>query len=184
MKDIDLFQVITQVLPLVGTEDPQREANQGPQVHHRVSTPVMFAEFVNLGVTVVTTRNAVVGAGGLDLSIFESAVFKALLLIPGLQETAAAAATKIVGPVGLHVDKIFFAHHRLDHIAKVFGDGVAVAFANDLAGVLNREFDFQVLVPVGIDLEFAFANPFGVVLIDIFDFKVVIEVEFFQSGPD
>ena len=101
-----------------------------------------------------------------------------------MKESATAAATEIVGAVGLHVDEILFADHGFDNKAQVFGDGVAKTFANDLAGILHREFDLQVLVPVGIDLEFAFADPFGIVLIDIFDFKVVFQVEFFQSGPD
>jgi hypothetical protein len=53
-----------------------------------------------------------------------------------------------------------------------------------LAGVLNREFDFEVLVPVGIDLQFAFTNPLGIILNDTFAFKVVLDLEFFQSEPD
>ena len=72
----------------------------------------------------------------------------------------------------------------LDHEAQVLGNRIAEALADDLAGVLDREFDFQVLVPVGVDLEFAFTDPLGVILVNIFDFKVVLEVEFFQSGPD
>jgi hypothetical protein len=84
----------------------------------------------------------------------------------------------------VHVDKVFFTHHGFDHEAKVFGNRIAVAFANDLTRVLNREFDLQVFVPVGTDLQFAFADPFGIVFINTFDFKVVRDVEFFQSGPD
>jgi hypothetical protein len=153
-------------------------------MHHRIAAAVMLAEFMNLGVAIVAPGNAVIGAGGLDLLILETAVFQALLLESGLQKTAAAAATKIVGPVGLHVDKILFAHNRLDHEAEIFGNGIAVALAHDLARVLNREFDFQILVPIGIDLEFTLTDPFGIVLIDIFDLEIVLKIEFFQSGPD
>jgi hypothetical protein len=53
-----------------------------------------------------------------------------------------------------------------------------------LAGVLNGEFDFQVFVPVRIDLQFAFANPFGVIFINVLDLEMMLEIEFFQSGPD
>jgi hypothetical protein len=184
VKEIDLFEILTQIGPFVGAQNPQREANHCPQVHHRVTAAVMLAEFMNLGVAVVATGNAIVGARLFDLLIFDPAVFKALLFESGLEETAAAAAAKIVGPIGLHVDEIFLTHHRLDHKAEIFGDGIAVTLAYDLTRVLHREFKFQIRVPVRTDLEFAFADPFGIVFIDIFDLKVVGEIEFFQSGPD
>jgi hypothetical protein len=53
-----------------------------------------------------------------------------------------------------------------------------------LAGVLYREFDFQVLVPVGIDFQLSFPDPLGIKLDDTLYFKVVLNLEFFQSGPD
>jgi hypothetical protein len=139
---------------------------------------------MDLGVAVVAAGNAIVGARLFDLLIFEPAVFEALLLEAGLEETTAAAATKIVGPVGLHVDKIFFSHHGLYDKAQIFGDGIAVTFAHDLAGVLYGEFDIQISIPIRTDVEFSFAEPFGVVFVDIFNLKVVRQVEFFQSGPD
>jgi hypothetical protein len=71
-----------------------------------------------------------------------------------------------------------------DHVAKVLGDRVAETLSDQLAGILDRELDLQVLVPVGVDLEFALPDPFGVVLDDAGDFEVVGNVEFFQSGPD
>ena len=101
-----------------------------------------------------------------------------------MQEPAAAAATVVVRPVGMHLDEVFFAHERSDHETQVFGDGVAITLANDLAWILNRKLDFQIFVPIGIDLQLAFTDPPGVVLIDVFDFKVMFEVELFQSGPD
>jgi hypothetical protein len=101
-----------------------------------------------------------------------------------LEKTAAAAAAEVVGAVGLHVDEVFLAHDGFDDVAQILGDGVTKAFADDLAGILNGELDLEVLVPVGIDLQFAFADPFGVVFVNVFDFKVVLDVEFFQSGPD
>jgi hypothetical protein len=144
----------------------------------------MFAQFVDLCMTVMASGNAVIRARRLDLFILDFTVLQALFLEPGLQESAAAAAAVVVGAVGLHVDKVLFAHHGFDDEPQVFGNGVSKAFANDLAGILNRELDFQILVPVGIDLEFAFADPLGIILIDIFYFKFVFQVEFFQSGPD
>jgi hypothetical protein len=144
----------------------------------------VFAEFMDLGVAVVAARDAVVGACGLDLVVFELAVGQALLLESGLQKSPAPAAAIVVGAVGLHVDEVFLTHHRFHHKSQVFGNGIAVAFADDLAGVLDGELDAQVLVPVGVDLQFALADPCGIILVDILDFKIVLEVEFFQSGPD
>jgi hypothetical protein len=184
MKDVDLLEVVPQVLAFVGSQNSQREADQGPQVDHRVATAIVFAKFVDLGVAVVATGDAVVGAGGLDLLILEAAILQALLLETGLEEAAASAAAEIVGTVGGHIDEVLFAHHGFDHEAQVLGDGVTVAFAHDLAGVLNREFDLQLLVPVAVDLELALPDPLGVVLVDVLDFKIMFEVEFFQSGPD
>lgn len=77
-------------------------------MHHRVSAAVMLAELMDLGVAVVATGNAIGSAGFFNLLIFEPAVFKALFLESGVEETAATATTEIVGPIGLHVDKIFF----------------------------------------------------------------------------
>ena len=90
----------------------------------------------------------------------------------------------VVGAVGLHVDEVFFTDYGFHHKPQVFGNGVTIAFPYNLAGILNRKFNFQVLVPVGADLEFAFPYPFGIVFVNIFYFKVVFQVEFFQSGPD
>ncbi|BBO67634.1 hypothetical protein DSCA_15640 [Desulfosarcina alkanivorans] len=153
-------------------------------MNHAVIGTVVLAQFVDLGMAVVAGGDAVIRLGCLDLAILERPVLEALLLESGLQETAAAAAAEIVGAVGLHVDEVFFADYGFDHVTQVFGNRIAVAFANDLAGVLDGEFNLQVFVPVGVDLQFALADPFGVIFIDAFDFKVVSDVEFFQSGPD
>jgi hypothetical protein len=110
--------------------------------------------------------------------------YQPLLLETGLEKTAPAAAAVVVGPVGLHVDEVFLAHDRFDHEAQIFGNGIAKALADDLAGILDGELDLEVLVPVGIDLELALTDPLGIVFVNVFDFKVVLDVEFFQSGPD
>jgi hypothetical protein len=59
----------------------------------------------------------------------------------GLQKSAAAAATVIVGPVRRHVDKIFFAHYCFYNKSQIFGHRISKAFADQLAGILNRKFD-------------------------------------------
>jgi len=101
-----------------------------------------------------------------------------------LEKSAAAATAVIVGAVGGHVDEVFLTNDFFHHIPEVFGYGITKGFSNKLARILNGKLYLQVLVPVGIDLQFSFTNPLGVILNDAFDFKVVRNVEFFQSGPD
>ena len=80
--------------------------------------------------------------------------------------------------------KFSCAHHRFDHVAQIFGHGIAETLAHQLAGVLDRELDLEVLVPVGVDLELALANHLGVQLDDALDLEFVGDVELFQSDPD
>ena len=144
----------------------------------------MLAEFMDLGMAVMASGNAVSCAGFLDLLVLEPAELQTLLLETGLQETAAAAAAIVVGPVGLHIDKVFFAHNGFNHEPQILGNRVAEGLANNLARILDRKLDLQVLVPVGIDLQLALADPLGVVFINVLNDKVVLDVEFFQSCQD
>ena len=120
-------------------------------MHHRVSPPIVFTQFVNLGMTIMTAGDAVIRSRCLDLLVFQLSIFETLLLETGLKKTAAAPAAVIIGSVGLHIDKVFFTHNRLNHISKVFGNGITITFTNDLARVLNRKLDFKFFVPVGTD---------------------------------
>jgi hypothetical protein len=126
----------------------------------------MVADVMDLGVAVVAAGDAVVGAGGHDLVELELAVGPPLLGVAGLEEAAAAAATVVVRLVRRHLDDILLADDRFYDEAEVIGDGVAEALADDLAGILDRELDTQLLVPVGVDLQAPLADPPGVVLID------------------
>ena len=92
--------------------------------------------------TVVTARNAIIGAGDLNLIIFYAAKFQTRFFESGLQKTTATATAVIVGPVGRHIDEVFLTYNGFDNETKVFGDWVSIAFAYDLTGILNREFDF------------------------------------------
>ena len=112
--------------------------------------------------TIVTGCDAIRCLGGQDLVGLAFAIGAAFFRISGLEETAATAATVIVGAVGVHFDKIFFAHHGFDHITQVFGHRIAVCFANELARILYGKFDLAFTVPLGIDLEFALTDPLGV----------------------
>ena len=84
----------------------------------------------------------------------------------------------------MHLDKVFFSDYSFNYKSKIFGDGIAIAFAHDLARILDSELDFQVLVPIRIDIELALTNPARVIFIDIFNFEFVLDVEFFQSFQD
>jgi hypothetical protein len=144
----------------------------------------LVTQIVDLGVAVVAGGDGVGRFGGQDLIGLELAVGPAFIRVSGLQEPAAAAAAKVVGAVGVHVDEVLFTDHRLDHEAQVLGDRVTECFSYQLAGVLDGELDFAVLVPFGTGLQLALADPLGIVLNDAFDFEVVVELEFIQSEPD
>ncbi len=145
---------------------------------------VMFAQIMDLGMAVVARGDAVGSPGFLDLFGFQAAIMPSGFRITGLEKPAAAAAAVIVRFVGGHVDEVFFADNRFHHKAQIVGNGIAEAFSNELAGILNRELDLEVLVPVGVDLQLAFPDPLRIVLDDALDFEIVGNFEFFQSGPD
>jgi hypothetical protein len=184
VEDVYFFKFFSQVFSFIGAKNAHGQANQGPQMDHAVIAAIMVAELMDLGMAVVAAGDAVVCAGGLDLIIFDFPVSQAFILEAGLEKSAAAAAAKVVGAVGHHIDEIFFADNGFHHKPQVVGNRVAIAFSDDLTGILDRKFNFQVFVPVGVNLEFTFTDPFGIVFVNIFYFKVMFEVEFFQSGPD
>jgi hypothetical protein len=79
---------------------------------------------MNLRVAVMARRNTVRGAGGHNLVKFYFAEGAALIGKAILQKPSAPAAAIVIGEVGGHVDKIFFAHDRFDDIAHIFGDRI------------------------------------------------------------
>jgi hypothetical protein len=153
-------------------------------MHDGIIAAVMLTELMNLGMAIMAAGNTVSRAGFLYLFILQPAEFQTLIFHAGLEETAAAAAAIIVGPVGGHIYKVFFPDDRFDHIAQIFGDRFPKCLAHDLTGILDGKFNFQILVPIGIYLELSLADPFGIVFIDVLDDKVMLDVEFFQSCQD
>jgi len=133
---------------------------------------------------VVAWCNAVICLCCQNLVGFEFAVGTTRVRISGLEKSSSAATAVIVRPVWMHIDKILFTHHRFHRISEIFGHRISKTLADKLTRILNREFDFQILVPIGIDLQFAFTNPLGIILNDTLYFKLVIDLEFFQSDPD
>ena len=131
-----------QIFPFILTENTQSQTDNGPQMDYAIATAVMITEFMNLGVTVVTSGDAIIGTGGLNLAILQAAEFMTGFLISGLQKTTTSATAIMVGVVGLHIDKIFFPHDGFHHKTKIFSDWVAITFAYDLARVLYGKLDF------------------------------------------
>jgi len=101
-----------------------------------------------------------------------------------LKVSATATAAVVVRHVGSHINEIFLPDYRLDRKSEVFGHWITKGFSHQLAGVLNREFYLQVLVPVGIYLELSFPDPFCIELNDAYYLEVMLNVEFFQSTLD
>ena len=178
------LKVVTQVFPFIWSKNAQREADQRPQMYYWIITAIVFAQFVDLSMTVMATGNTIIGACRLDLLIFKFSIFQAFFLKARLQESAAAATAVIVGSVGLHVDEIFLADNGFDNKAQIFGYGVSIAFADNLAGILHGKLDFKILVPVGIDFESSLPDPFGIIFVNILYLKIMLKVEFFQSCQD
>jgi len=148
MEHIHLFEVISQVFAFIGPQNAKGQAQQGPQMHGFPGMLVHIRHVMDLGMAVVAWGDAVIRLGGQNLVGLGLAVGPALLLESRLEIPAAAAAAEVVGPVGGHVNKIFFAHNGPDHIPQVFGHRISKAFSHQLARILNRELDLTVFVPV------------------------------------
>ena len=153
-------------------------------MNHPVLGTVMLAQLVDLGVAIMACSYAVVCLGRLDLLIFYASIFQTGLLEAGLKESTAPATAEVIRAIGLHIDEILFPHHRPDHIAKILGDGIPIAFPNNLARVLNGKLDLEFFVPIRAHLELALADPLGVIFINAFDFKLMRDIELFQSCQD
>ena len=153
-------------------------------MHDGIIAAVMLTELMNLSMAIMAAGDTVIRAGRLYLFVLQPAELETLFFHAGLEETAAAAAAIIVGPVGGHIDKILFSDDRFDHVSQVFGNGIAKSLAHDLTGVLYGKFYLEVLVPVGVDFKPSFPDPLGIVFINVLDDKVVFDVELFQSCQD
>ena len=145
---------------------------------------IMLTQIVNLRVAVMARCQAIISTGFHDLIKFSFAVIPSGFGESGLQETAAAATAVIVRPVGIHINKIFFPHHRFHDESHVFRHRIAEALTHQLAWILYCELYFKIFIPVGIYLQFSFPNPLGIVLYDTFALKIVLNVESLQSDPD
>jgi len=145
---------------------------------------IMLSQVMYLCMAVVARGDGILSPCGLNLVELHLAIFTALFGKSRLQKTTASAATIVVGLIGCHINEVFRTDNFFHHITQVISHWVAKGFSNQLAGILNGEGHFQVLVPVGADLQFSFPYPFCIILNDAGNLEIVFNVEFFQSGPD
>ena len=96
MKYVNLFQVISQIGPFIGSENSQRQTDQCPDVHSLKVSMVMVTNIVNLSMTIMASGDAIVGTGGHDLVEFHLAVSPTLIGKSRLEETTAATTAIIV----------------------------------------------------------------------------------------
>ena len=67
MKHVHVFEVIAQVGALVGSQNTQGKGQKCPQVRRFPFVIVNLTQIVNLGMAVMTRRDAVIRAGIQDL---------------------------------------------------------------------------------------------------------------------
>jgi hypothetical protein len=145
---------------------------------------IVLGEIMDLGMAIVTGSNTVGRPGRHDLVKFHLPVLMSGLSETGLQIPPATAATEIVGHIGAHINKVFFPDDGLYHKTEIFSNRITKGFPDQLAGVLNRKLDLEVLIPFRIYLELSLLDPLSVKLNDALNFKIMRDVEFFESGPD
>ena len=133
---------------------------------------------------VMTRCYAVRSTGILDLLVFQFPVCTPCFRQTRLEKASSASTAVIIRPVGSHVYKVLLADNCFNHKSQFLGDRISETLSHKLAGILNREFHLQILVPLGIDLQLSFPDPLRIILNDALNFKIVGYVEFFQSGPD
>ena len=99
------------------TQDPHGEADEGPQVNCVILSAKMVSQIMNLRVAIVTRGNDIVSACGVNLIKFYLTILSAFVFSARLQKPTPASTAVVIGPIGGHIDEIFFTHHRLGYIA-------------------------------------------------------------------
>ncbi len=101
-----------------------------------------------LCMTVVATGYTVICTGFHDLLKFEFSVVPSLFRKAGLEKATTTATAVVVRLIGRHFNDVFLSNDLFYDIAQIFSNGIAVAFANYLARVLNGKLDFAVFIPL------------------------------------
>ena len=107
-----------------------------------------MAQIMNLGMAVMAACNTIVGASRNDLIVFQLTVIPSCISEPGLEESSPAAATVVVGFIRCHLDDIFFTNHRFYDETKIICHCISIAFADNLAGILDSEGYPSFFIPV------------------------------------
>jgi hypothetical protein len=102
----------------------------------------VFTQIMNLRMTIVAGRYGISCPGCHDLIEFNLSVFPPGLGIPRLKKSATAPAAEVVRFIGRHVDEVVFTDNSLHDEPKIIRHRIAEGFSDELAGILNREFDF------------------------------------------
>lgn len=166
MKNIDILEIIPKIRTFIGSQYAQGQTDKRPEMHGIIGAAKVMPDVMDLGVAVVTTGDTVISTCGYYLIKLELAVGAALFSIARLEKTATAAATVIIGPVRGHFYHIFFAYHHLDDIPQIFSHGFAIAFADNLTGILDSKLYSSLPVPFRINFQPTLTDPFGVILIN------------------
>ncbi len=124
MEYIHVFQVLTQIGPFLGSQNTERKTQKGPEMNRLPCMVIYFCHIMHLGMAVMTGGDTVSGFSRKDLIGLGLAISAPLLLESGLQVSAAAAAAKIVGFIGHHINEIFFTHNGFDNISQIIGNRV------------------------------------------------------------
>jgi len=184
MEHIHFFKIISQIFPFIGTQNAKRKAQKRPQMNGLPCMIINITQVMDLGVTIMTWSDAVIGLGGQDLVGLGLTIGPSFFGESRLKKTAAAAAAKVIRLVGGHVDEVLFTHHGLDNVPQIIGNGVSQCFSHQLTWILDGEFNLSVLVPLTAGFEFAFFDPLCIELNDAQNFKFVLNFKFFQSCQD
>lgn len=70
MKNVDIFQVVSEIGSFIGTKDSKRQTDQCPDVNRTVMSAKMMSDIVHLGMAVVTAGDAIIRAGSHNLIKF------------------------------------------------------------------------------------------------------------------
>lgn len=96
MKNVYIFQVISEISSFVGPEDSKRQTDQCPNVNSTETTAKMMTDIMYLRMAVMTTCDTIIGTGRYDLVVFNFAVGSAFFSEPRLQESSATTTTIVV----------------------------------------------------------------------------------------
>lgn len=84
MKNIHVFQILSEVFAFIRTEDSHRQADQCPQVNRLPGMVANFRQIMNLGMAIVAWGDTVVRTGLENLFGFEFAIFPSRFRETGL----------------------------------------------------------------------------------------------------